>query len=334
MINRYIYAVTQRLPQSQRDDISEELKGLIEDMLDERVQDGKVTDKDVEGVLLELGNPKRLAQSYRGTRKYIIGPELYDSYVSVLKIVLLSLVAAMTIGFAIEIVINPPAILDHFVDYIVSFFTIIPQGIGWVTFGFVVIDYSGGGKIQAKHLNMDKDWKPADLAPIPDPKRQIKRGETIFSIAFYVLFIALFAFSSDYFGVFIFNDDKPFTIIPFLNEETLSIYLPLLILILGLSILKETLKLISGKWTLKLVLYAGLINAVSLVVVFFMVSESDFWNPDFMQELTSAGIITKGNEGYRTIANIWNASTFWVLIVLIVGLIWEAISGFIKIGRS
>lgn len=37
-IDRYIYAVTKRLPQLQRDDIAEELHGLIEDMLDEYAQ--------------------------------------------------------------------------------------------------------------------------------------------------------------------------------------------------------------------------------------------------------------------------------------------------------
>ena len=40
MINRYIYAVTQKLPQSQRKDIADELRGLIEDMLEERAGQG------------------------------------------------------------------------------------------------------------------------------------------------------------------------------------------------------------------------------------------------------------------------------------------------------
>lgn len=33
MIDRYIYAVTEKLPQTERQDIASELRGLIEDML-------------------------------------------------------------------------------------------------------------------------------------------------------------------------------------------------------------------------------------------------------------------------------------------------------------
>ena len=36
LINRYIYAVTQKSPESQRADIEKELHGLIEDMLEDR----------------------------------------------------------------------------------------------------------------------------------------------------------------------------------------------------------------------------------------------------------------------------------------------------------
>lgn len=72
MVNRYIYAVTQKLPQSQREDIAIELRGLIEDMLEERAEQGNGKENDVEEVL-ELGSPRSLADKYRGKKKYIIG---------------------------------------------------------------------------------------------------------------------------------------------------------------------------------------------------------------------------------------------------------------------
>ncbi|WP_404450627.1 hypothetical protein LG329_09735 [Virgibacillus necropolis] len=330
-INRYIYAVTQRLPQSQREDISIELRGLIEDMLDERTQDKDATDKDVEEVLLELGNPKHLAQQYRGSKRYLIGPEFFDTYICVLKIVLCSIIISMGVIFAIEIILNPIAILDHFVGFIVSMVTTIPQAIGWVTIGFVLIDYFGG--VKAEDLKIEKTWKPSDLSPIPNPKRQIKRSEPIVSIVFYVLVIMLFAFSSNYFGIYVFKDDELSSVIPFLNEETFSSYLLFIILILGISILKESLKLITGEWTLKLVLYTVLIHAVSLIAVFFMITGPAFWNPDFMAELAQAGIVTEGSEGYNTVNEIWSTSTLWILIFLIVGLVWDAINGFIKLRK-
>ncbi|MFF2157255.1 permease prefix domain 1-containing protein [Paenibacillus chitinolyticus] len=61
IIDRYIYAVTQRLPEQQRDDIKRELQSLIEDMLEERMPTGQASKEDVESVLLELGPPNELA---------------------------------------------------------------------------------------------------------------------------------------------------------------------------------------------------------------------------------------------------------------------------------
>ncbi|MBT2216983.1 hypothetical protein F3157_19855 [Virgibacillus dakarensis] len=330
MVERYIYAVTQKLPPAQREDIAVELRGLIEDMLDERVQDEDVTDGDVEAVLLELGDPKFLAAKYRGTKRYLISPEFYDSYISVLMIVLISIGIAMSISFAIEVIIEPVGILDHFVDFIVSVILAIPQGFGWVTIVFAIIDHAG---VKSEDINKKgSKWKPSNLPEIPDRKRQIKRSEPIGGIIFLVLVMVLFAFSSNYIGVFRFHDGG-FTIVPFLNEETFSSYFPFIILVLGLGILKECLKLISGKWTVKLVVYNTLINVVTFVLVLVMIAGPEFWNPDFMTELTQSGIVTEHSEEFETISNIWEWVTSSILYILIIGLIWDALSGLFKVYR-
>lgn len=330
MINRYIYAVTQKLPQTQREDIAKELRGLIDDMLEERVQDGKIMDKDVEEVLMELGNPKHLAQKYRGTKKFLIGPEFFDVYILVLKIVLISTAVSLGGVFFIQIIIDPVLILGHFIDLIVSIVTVIPMAVGWTTFGFAMAENFNG--IDPKDLQMDKEWKVSELAPIPDKKRQIKRGETITGIIFYVLFIVIFAFSSEYFGVWVFHDGEFSSVVPFLGEETTDSYLFLLIiLIFGFGIIKECLKLIFGKWTKKLVICTAIVNLISMVAFLFLINGSAFWNPDFMLELTHAGIVSDGSEGYETISEIWNTSTLWILIFLIVGLVWDAVNGLLKI---
>ncbi|MBM7587788.1 hypothetical protein JOC86_004362 [Bacillus pakistanensis] len=331
MINRYIYAVTQKLPPAQREDIAVELRGLIEDMLEERVEGREVVDKDVEEVLLELGNPKHLAQKYRGTKKYLIGPEFFDAYILVLKIVLISTAVTMGVGFVIQIILDPISILNHFVEFIVSFVTVIPMAFGWTTFGFAIGEYFNS--IHSKDLQMDKGWKVSDLAPIPNGKKQIKRGETITGIIFYVLFIVIMAFSSEYFGIWIFHDEFS-GVVPFLNDETYGSYLLFILLIFGLGIIKECLKLIFGKWTVKLVIYTSIVNLISLVAILFMMNGPAFWNPNFMQELTQADLLTEGSEAFRKANKAWEQSTFWILILLVLGLIWDAVDGFIKIRKK
>ena len=327
MVDRYIYAVTQKLPREQREDIAGELYGLIEDMLEERIQGGKRTNEDVEEVLMELGNPKHLAQKYRGTPKYLIGPEIFDSYILVLKIVIVSLAAVIGAGFIIKTILEPVSILDHFIELIVSLVTATPAAFGWTTLGFALGEYFGG--LNAKDLSFEKEWKPVDLPPIPDGKRQIKRSEPMIGIGFYTFLIMVFAFSVEYFGVWIFHDEFS-GVIPFLNSETSGSYLFFIILILGFGIIKESLKLIFGKWTLKLVLFTAIVNLISIVTVVIMINGPAFWNPDFMIQLTEAGLVSRGSEAYKVVSKIWEGATYWILVLLVIGLIWDAADGIIK----
>ena len=64
LIERYIYAVTKKLPKRMREDISKELYSLIMDMLESRCGEIKPTDKDIRVVLTELGTPSDLANNF------------------------------------------------------------------------------------------------------------------------------------------------------------------------------------------------------------------------------------------------------------------------------
>lgn len=66
LIERYIYAVTKRLPYKTREDVAQELRTLIDDMLKERCGEITPTQKDVKIVLTELGTPDELYEQYGG----------------------------------------------------------------------------------------------------------------------------------------------------------------------------------------------------------------------------------------------------------------------------
>lgn len=295
-------------------------------MLEERIGIGEITKSDVEEVLLELGNPRELADNYRGAKKYLIGPEVFDSYMLVLKIVLIIVVVSIGVGFLIQTILDPFSILDYFIDSIVSLVTALPMAFGWTTFGFVMGDMFGG--LKQKDI-LGQEWEPSDLPPVPDEKRQIKRGKSIVAIIFYAIILVFLAFSSDYFGVWIFRDEFA-GVVPFLNEQTYGSYLLFIILIFGFGILKECLKLVAGKWTYKLVIFTVIMNAVSMAAILFMISGPDFWNPTFMSELAEAGVVTAGSEAFHVVTKIWDQLTFWILILLMVGLVWDAVDGLIR----
>ena len=47
LLERYLYAVTRRLPGKQREDVAQELRGLVDDMLSDRCGDITPTEKDL-----------------------------------------------------------------------------------------------------------------------------------------------------------------------------------------------------------------------------------------------------------------------------------------------
>ena len=80
-INRYVYAVTRRLPQASRDEVEAELHAHIRDMLSENPDD-----EEIDRMLHELGHPRDIAANYTEKKRYVIAPEFYADYELTLKI--------------------------------------------------------------------------------------------------------------------------------------------------------------------------------------------------------------------------------------------------------
>lgn len=208
-IKRYIYAVTQKLPQKQRKDIERELESLIEDMVEERVHGGEEAELATEKVLLEMGNPNALAEKYRGNQRYLISPDFFDFYLTVMKVVMISIIVSLTVVFAIEFILDPMEVTGHFFNYMNSMFLVAVQGFAWVTIAFALIEYAGI-KLPKNRLESKKEWRPSQLPPIPDPKTVIKSSEPITSIIFSVLFLVLFTFSVQLLGLILFHEGQLF----------------------------------------------------------------------------------------------------------------------------
>jgi hypothetical protein len=313
MIDRYIYAVTQRLPEQQRSDIKQELQSLIEDMLEERAPAAQASREDAESVLLELGHPNVLAAKYRGYDRYLIGPLMFDQYLTTLKIVLISIAIALTGIFAIESIIVPFEVLDHFTGYLVSLITAGAQGFGWVTIVFAFIDYSQ--KKNAVSGDKNKGWKPSDLPKIPDRNTQIKMSEPVAGIIITVLFTVLCLYSIDLLGVWRSHDGVR-SVIPFLNADVFRNYLPIVWVLAALGISKESIRIIVRKRTGKMITFHIVISVVSTVLVCVMLADPTIWNPDFIQQMVATGILSAGGEDYDTLVSIWAGVSKWFIIII------------------
>jgi hypothetical protein len=333
-VDRYVYVVTQKLPEKQRADIEKELRGLIEDMLEERAQGEVATQGHVEEVLMELGDPSVLADQYRGYKRFLISPEMFSLYWMVLKIVLISIGIGMTVVFAIESIISPMNVLDHFIGYIVSIINSLVQGFAWVTFSFAIVEYSG---VNSRKLGLDariKSWSPSMLLAIPDPNTQIKKSDPIASIIFNILFLVVLISSIDLLAFYLKGDSDGFARVPFLDAEVFHSYLPLIFIMLALVILTDILKLVIGRWTVKLAAVCIGVNVAGFILALIVFNDAAIWNANFMSELSRLIELGEGDDFLRIVGLIWEANKTIILAVIGLVTLIESILIIVKVNRA
>lgn len=289
LIDRYVYAVTKRLPQKQREDIEKELRTLIDDMLEERCQGREPQEKDIIEVLTELGDPAILAAKYRDDKSYLIGPEYFYTYLTVLKIFVIVTAIGMGISQCVEIVINPPQYAFEGIGRVFgAVVSGVFQGFTWVTIVFAIMERVNNKEI--KEIAKRK-WSVSDLPKIPEKEELIKRSESIVGIVFTVIFMVVFCFASPYIGAY-FAEGCSVKVIPVFSEQFQN-FIPLIIVIFCASMLKESLKLIFGKWTLKLGIAITAIDIVLFVFCIIVFTNKSIWNSNFINDLTASGIVPK-----------------------------------------
>lgn len=279
MIDRYVYHVVKRLPQEQRVDIETELRGLIDDMLVARTD--SPTKDDIVAVLFELGRPAELAAKYSGTKRHLIGPEYYDTYLLVLKIVLAASAFGMVLAQMIGYVSEPPLTVWQGIGlFFAAVFTGLVHAFGWVTGIFALVE-----RLVKDAPWKGKDWSPADLPPVPDQKATIKRGEPIAGIVFTVLFMVIVNVSPQLFSAYLPADDG-LRMVPVFDLTVFYRLLPLIDVMICVGLVKELLRLIVGRYTISLSVALVVLNVVSMIMFIHLFGPSSgIWNPDFMIQL-------------------------------------------------
>ncbi len=318
LVERYIYAVTKRLPEKQRGDIEKELRSIIEDMM-EQYKETEPKDLIIQKVLLELGDPVLLADNYREAKRYLIGPQYFDKYMLVLKIVF----GAVFLGISISTVIGSifseqHKIMEALAGYIGGLFSGLAQGFVWVTGIFAAAEYYG---VKLMDDEAEKhSWCLSELPQIPEKKAVISKSESIISIMFSTIFAIIFWSASQLIAAYIPNGQGGLAIIPVFDISVIFGYRILILATFILSVLKEILKLIYGKWTLRLSILVTALSLASLALTVAILSNPNIWNDRF-----AADIMLHLNLNYD-FASIWKMVTSKVAVLFVIAYTIEAIS--------
>ena len=325
LIDRYVYQVVKQLPQAQRADIEKELRGLIDDMLTARSNNSAKAD--VEAVLKELGHPFQLAAKYKGHSRFLIGPEYFDTYWLVLKMVLAAVAFGMALAQIIGNIVTPPEnIWETIAMFFASIFSGLVQAFAWVTAIFAIIEH-----IARETPWKRSEWKPGDLPPVPEKKAIIKKSEPIAGIIFSMLWLMLITTAPQLLGVYFAPAGEVtnwfgslHAIVPIFNLTVLHQLMPFVVIIICLGIVKEVFRLAEGRYTVRLAIATTILNAASLILFIWVYGGSAIWNPDFITSLNAAWDVN------MPMAHIWSIFPTILVCLAVFGNVVDSITAFAR----
>ncbi|NLL77735.1 MAG: hypothetical protein GX235_10910 [Clostridiales bacterium] len=318
LIERYLYDVIRRLPEKQREDIEQELRTLIEDMIEERAESGEYSREECERyVLNELGNPVKLAKSYRGGEDSLISGEYYDEYCFILKIILICagvgiIVSniASTVIHAVDAEVITNGTWREMFDVGISLPAVLLQIFGTITLIFAIMQ-----RYNVKINVEEEEWSVEKLPQIPYKKAIISRGESAVGIVFGILVILLFTYRPQLMGAWIKRGDSIVSI-PLFNLPIWGKVLPFFIISVTAGIISDFVKLVAGRYNYRVMITTIVMDILGFVMTFIFIKMFPIWNENFIPELqreTERVISAKGD-----ILTYFNTDTFANGILLLI----------------
>jgi hypothetical protein len=245
LIDRYAHEVGQYLPHRLRADVEAELRSLLTDSVEEKArQAGLPADEGLAAaVLREFGAPKDAAARYSPEPQYLIGPRLYPSYVTAVKVMLPILAAIVLTLVAVGQFRQsgePPSVVP-FIRATGSFLWSALVNVGIMTMVFALVERS----MRRSEAN-GKAWDPSSLPQVDDPDRISYFGR-IFWLYVIAALALLFNAFPDWVAVYVFRNEEA-SVYPLLTPA-FGRHLPLLNAWWLLAFVQSVAVLRQGRWT-------------------------------------------------------------------------------------
>lgn len=255
IIDRYINAVAQALPESRRAEIARELRANLLDSLEEirDAQGREPTTDEVSGVLLALGHPQQVASSFLPA-KQLVSAELFPLYKQSLHFGVILVFILGLIQFAIGFLNS-----GH-MGFISFFHGLMMKGLisfAVITGLFYLFSNPPGGK---PLFSPYQCWSPEKLPPISRPWQRISSCEQSVDFANDLFFLLLLNYS-----LWISAEVAAELIVKFTDD--VQQWVPILSVVLIVSLLFGLWNLIYRYWTVPKLLIDACINIASAVIL-------------------------------------------------------------------
>jgi len=189
LLDRYIHEVGQHLPKKMRADVQLEMRSLLEDLLEERAEEGNHSrDEIAMEVVREFGKPEAVAARYSPPGQ-LIGPNYFPAYIVTLKIVLICLGGLFLTGFAIALARSESPAADVWpliAKLIGNLLNYAILNFGLITFVFAILE-----RLLPHRADTPETWDPRALPEVKDPHRIDRMGLIANVIATLIFLIVL-----------------------------------------------------------------------------------------------------------------------------------------------
>lgn len=296
LVDRYLYAVCKHLPAKTKKDIGEELRSSIMDALDARSCGATPSHEDILAVLREFGPPRKVAHNYTNRGGYLIGPQLFDLYVLILKIVLVIAFLGIVIGFVVQAAQGTEGL--NIISIIGQLYSALVGTVGMVTLVFAFAERLNPDW-NAHPIDKDLAWNPEELPAIPQSYEHVKISEIIVGMLFSVLCFILINFYTNLLGIYIQAEgQKSVLFLSLIDLERFSPYIPFINILLVFSLIKQLLLLKDGRYKASTYLMELLGNLLTIAIVVFMLI-----GPAFI-DLQALDLVIKNPERLATLKKV------------------------------
>jgi hypothetical protein len=230
----------------------------------------------------------------------------------ILKIVFAAVLIGVTVANAVEwFFASEKDLFDLVIEYISSVFYALLQGFAWVTVGFAAAERNGQGMKPAR--GTAKEWRPDQLPEIPKKEAVISPVDSILSVVFSTIFLCIIYFYPNVIAAYFSDPSGGMTVVPVFNLEVVQKARLLLTAIFLLTIMKEAVKLIAGRWSLKVSAAVAAFSLAVLILNLLIFTNPGIWNQNFAAEIAKHASLD------FDITKAWSQFYKAFIVLLIVG---------------
>ena len=309
LTDRYVWAATRSVPDSQRTDLERELRERIGDATDALVETGRAPGDAERMALVELGDPAALAASYVDRPLQLIGPRYYLTWWRLIKM-LYSVVLPIAVAAVAFAQVLSGADVGEVIGSAIGVGISIAVHLGfWTTLAFAVLERSPG-------KGADLVWTPDLLPPLPELSRPGRRSELIGSLVFLGIFAVVIVWQQ--FGL---PWVDALEAIPLLDPDLWTFWIPYFLVLIVLEML-FAIAIYAWGWNWWLAAANLVLNVAFTVPAVWLFTTGQLINPEALEAMGWPW----GDAGDVIVP---------LILVVVVGVaVWDVIDGVIKTVRA